>query len=477
MEPVIGLEVHAQLNTRTKLFCACPAGGSVEPNTHICEICTGQPGALPRLNGRAVELAAKATLALGGQVNGYSLFARKNYFYPDLPNGFQTSQLDPPIGTGGSLSVAAGDGGRKAIRLNRIHMEDDAGKCVHDEKRDRTLIDLNRAGVPLIEIVTEPDLSSSREAMEFLKTLHSLLVRLEVTKGRLEEGEFRCDVNISLKPKGSSVLGVRGEIKNLNSFKFVGQAIDYEIRRQSALYESGGRVEQQTLHFDHLKGETRALRSKEEAHDYRYFPQPDLPPVLVSRVKLREIVQSLPPPADTIKESYKELGLKEDTVTALLDRPGAQAYFEEAFKRFPEAKRLGTLMVELFLPALRQSGTDPQSAVMGPAKLAALARLMSDGVLTKKAAYDLFPELFETGADPRQLVEARGLSRVRDESTLQGWIMEVIAGHPEEVKKYLAGQTKILSFLVGQLMRLSRGTADPQKASASLTQALEDLRS
>jgi aspartyl-tRNA(Asn)/glutamyl-tRNA(Gln) amidotransferase subunit B len=475
MEPVIGLEVHAQLNTRTKLFCACPTSGSLEPNTNICEVCTGQPGALPRLNEKAVELAAVATLALGGQVNGYSLFARKNYFYPDLPNGFQTSQLDPPIGVGGSLAVTADDGGEKLVRLNRIHMEDDAGKCIHDEKRDRTLVDLNRAGIPLIEIVTEPDLSSSREAMDFLKKLHNLLVRLEVTKGRLEEGEFRCDVNISLKPVGSSVLGVRGEIKNLNSFRFVGQAIDYEIRRQSALYEAGLSVEQQTLHFDHIKGETRALRSKEEAHDYRYFPQPDLPPVLVSPVKLRELSESLPPTAESVRARYQEMGLKDTTINTFLEKPGLQNYFETAFKHYPEAKRLVTLIIELFLPACRQQGTEPALAAMTPAHLAKLARLIDDGKISKKAAYDLFPELFASGADPEETVSQRGLGQVADQAALDGWILEVITANPEEVKKYLGGQEKILSFLVGQLMKKSQGQADPKAASGALKAALDLL--
>ena len=316
MEPVIGLEIHAQLKTRTKLFCDCPTAPADQPNTNICEIFTGQPGALPRMNAKALELAAKAGLALGSTVNLKSLFSRKNYFYPDLPNGFQTSQLDPPICSGGFMAIG-GPEREKVIRLNRIHLEDDAGKNIHDERRGRTLVDLNRAGTPLIEIVTEPDLSSSAEAVEFMKKLHALLVRLEVTEGRLEEGEFRCDVNVSLKPKGATELGVRGEIKNLNSFRHVGQAIDYEIKRQSAVYASGGTVRQETLHFDPARHETRVLRTKEEAHDYRYFPQPDLPPIEVKPETLALLRESIPEPVEATLARLSSMGLKDDQARLL----------------------------------------------------------------------------------------------------------------------------------------------------------------
>ncbi|MDR2140645.1 MAG: Asp-tRNA(Asn)/Glu-tRNA(Gln) amidotransferase subunit GatB [Deltaproteobacteria bacterium] len=471
LEPVIGLEVHAQLNTRTKLFCACPTSPAEEPNTYICEVCAGHPGALPRLNDKAVELATKAIVALGGQVNAYSLFSRKNYFYPDLPNGFQTSQLDPPVGSGGGLRLTLPTGTEKYIRLNRIHLEDDAGKCVHDEKRDRTLVDLNRAGTPLIEIVTEPDLSSSREAVDFLKKLRNLLVRLEVTRGRLEEGEFRCDVNISLKPQGSPTLGVRTEIKNLNSFRFVGQAIDYEIRRQTGLYESGQAVEQQTLHFDHLKAETRPLRSKEEAHDYRYFPQPDLPPVRVSPELLATVEKSLPLSLEALTSHYQSLGLKAEVMENIINHHGAPTYFEETLKIFPDPKRLGTLMTELFLPACRQAGLEPGQALLRPAHLAKLAQLLAEGQLGKRAAYEIFPDLFASGSNPETLIQAKGLALVSDSAALSDWARAVVAAHPAEVAKYQAGQKKILSFLVGQVMRQSHGAADPQKA----TQALEAL--
>ncbi|MDR0549129.1 MAG: Asp-tRNA(Asn)/Glu-tRNA(Gln) amidotransferase subunit GatB [Deltaproteobacteria bacterium] len=475
LEPVIGLEVHAQLNTRTKLFCSCPAGGEALPNENVCEVCSGQPGALPRLNAKAVELAAKAVLALDGEVSPFSLFSRKNYFYPDLPNGFQTSQLDPPVGLGGGLTLTLANGQEKFVRLNRIHMEDDAGKCLHDEKRDKTLIDLNRAGTPLIEIVTEPDLSSSVEAIDFLKKLHNLLVRLEVTRGRLEEGEFRCDVNISLKPVGSPTLGVRTEIKNLNSFRFVGQAIEFEIHRQTAIYAAGGQVDQETLHFDSLKGETRPLRTKEEAHDYRYFPQPDLPPVIVEPELIARLKESLPLPIEKINERYQNMGLQEDFIASLTAWPSALNYFEEALTFYPGPKRVAVLMTELFFPAARQNNLEPSETLLRPAHLAKLARFIDEGRVSKNVAYDIFGDLFASGSDPEIVIKAKGLSLVTDEEAITAWAREVIEAHPLEAQKYNNGQTKVLSFLVGQVMRKSQGTADPKSVSLALRQILFEL--
>ncbi|MDR2350785.1 MAG: Asp-tRNA(Asn)/Glu-tRNA(Gln) amidotransferase subunit GatB [Deltaproteobacteria bacterium] len=467
MEPVIGLEIHAQLNTRTKLFCACPTEFGAVPNTNVCEVCTGQPGALPRMNGKALELAAKAGLALGSAVNRESLFSRKNYFYPDLPNGFQTSQLDPPICQGGSLTLELGDGTEKTVRLNRIHMEDDAGKCLHDEKRGLSLVDLNRAGTPLIEIVTEPDLSSASEAVNFLKKLHALLVRLGVTKGRMEEGEFRCDVNISLKPKGSPVLGTRAEIKNLNSFKFVGQAIEYEIERQTGVYGRGGSVSQETLHFDSEKGETRSLRSKEEAHDYRYFPQPDLPPVEISGELLARLRETLPPTPEEAKKRLVALGLKPRQAELLLERPGAPEYFHEAHKIDDDAPRIYSLMEELFLPACQKEGLDPSDSLFAPPKLAALAKLLRDGTVGRRKAQELFPDFFAKGSDPSEAVRSGNLSQITDPSELLPMVEKVAGAFEKEAKKFLSGEEKILSFLVGQVMKESRGRACP-KTSAEL---------
>ncbi|MDR1166925.1 MAG: Asp-tRNA(Asn)/Glu-tRNA(Gln) amidotransferase subunit GatB [Deltaproteobacteria bacterium] len=468
LEPVIGLEIHAQLLTRTKLFCACPTEFGAEPNSNICEVCSGQPGALPRMNGKALELAATAGLALGSRVNSRSLFSRKNYFYPDLPNGFQTSQLDPPICEGGSLSFRTADGGTKSARLNRVHLEDDAGKCVHDEKRGVSLVDLNRAGTPLIEIVTEPDLSSSYEAMEFLKKLHALLVFLKVTEGRMEEGEFRCDVNISLRPRGSSQLGVRGEIKNLNSFKFVGQAIEYEIVRQTALYERGEPVLQETLHFDSRKGETRSLRSKEEAHDYRYFPQPDLPPVVVPEATIEALRRGLPESPERARERLVALGLREAQIALLLERVEFLEYFDQALAQGGESGKIASLMEELFLPQCQKEGISPLEAPMKPAFLASLAKILASGAVGRRKIQELFGELYLSGRDPAALLEAKGASQISDEGALREIVAGVIAKFPQDARKYAAGEEKVLSFLVGKVMKESGGRANPQKAAELL---------
>lgn len=469
LEPVIGLEIHTQLNTATKLFCSCPASSGDEANSHICEICTAQPGALPRLNSKAVELAALAGLTLGCRVSETSIFSRKNYFYPDLPAGFQTSQLDPPICLGGSLEIGAG----KSIRLNRIHLEDDAGKCTHDEQRGQTLVDLNRAGTPLIEIVTEPDLGSAEEAMEFLRKLHGILVRIGVTLGRLEEGEFRCDVNISLKPKGSTVLGTRCEIKNLNSFRHAGQAIEYEIARQTSLYAAGGEVLQETRLFDPVRLETRSLRSKEEAHDYRYFPQPDLPPVSVSPELLERLKAAMPELPDQIRARLTAQGLTGEQTAVLLDRRQAVEYYDEMLKAGGDPKRAATLIVELFLPACQREGIDPFESKLPPSSLAALGRLMADNTLSRRAAYDLFPELFDRGGDPAELAKNKGVLQVSDSGAITALAAEVIAAYPGEAQKYRDGQEKILSFFVGQVMKKSKGAANPKLAGEVLVDLLK----
>ncbi|MCL2029197.1 MAG: Asp-tRNA(Asn)/Glu-tRNA(Gln) amidotransferase subunit GatB [Deltaproteobacteria bacterium] len=465
LEPVIGLEIHVQLKTASKLFCPCPTDTGAEPNTRICEICTAQPGALPRLNARAVELAVRAGLGLGAQINETSIFARKSYFYPDLPAGFQNTQWDPPLCRGGGLELPG-----RFIRLNRIHLEDDAGKCLHDEKRGQTLVDLNRAGTPLIEIVTEPDFRASGEAVDFLKKLHALLVRLEVTAGRMEEGEFRCDVNISLRPQGAAALGPRSEIKNLNSFRHAGQAIEYEIVRQSGLCERGQRVEPETRLFDPGREETRALRGKEEAHDYRYFPQTDLPPVVVGPELLARIKAEMPrlPQAAELEA----LGLTAEQAAIILDRRGALEYFERALTFLGEPKRLATLMLELLLPAVQKG--NPLDCACGPEVLASLARLMAEDALSRRAAYGLFPELFQRGGDPQALARARGLLQISEAGDLEPLARELVAAHPEEARRYREGQEKLLSFFVGRLMRQSGGAANPKLAGEILARLLKE---
>jgi len=470
LEAVIGLEIHTQLKTATKMFCSCPTAPGAEPNTQICEVCTGQPGALPRLNARAVELAVRAGLALGARVSETSVFSRKNYFYPDLPSGFQNSQMDPPICRGGGLDLP--DYGRH-IRLNRIHLEDDAGKCLHDEQRGQTLVDLNRAGAPLIEIVTEPDFRSAGEVMDFLKKLHAILVRLEVTAGRLEEGEFRCDVNVSIRPRGAETLGLRSEIKNLNSFRHVGQAVEYEIVRQGGLCERGEEIRQETRLFDPARQETRTLRGKEEAHDYRYFPQPDLPPVLVPAELLARIKAEMPPLPEVVRAELLALGLTEEQAALLLERRGAVEYFKAALTFLDDPKRLATLMVELLLPAAHKEGLSPLDCACGPGVLAALASLLARETLSRRVAYDLFPELFARGGDPEALARDRGLFQISESVTLETLARGLIAAHPEEARRYREGQEKLLSFFVGQLMRQSRGAANPKLAGEILARLLK----
>ena len=470
MQPVIGLEIHTHLQINTKLFCSCPSHGE-EPNDCICEGCAGFPGALPRINEKAIELAVRAGLALGCTINEHSVFARKSYFYPDLPGGFQTSQLDPPICVGGGLTIDD-----IFIHLNRIHLEDDAGKCVHDEQRGQTLIDLNRSGAALIEIVTEPEFHSSTQVVNFLKKLHAILVHTGVTKGRMEEGEFRCDVNISLRPRGESRLGTRAEVKNLNSFRHVAQAIEYEILRQGSLYANGQSFSQETRLFDPVKQETRTLRSKENALDYRYFPQSDLPPVIANADLVARVKSQMPELPEQIKERLLGLGLNSEQVEVLLDRRGAVDYFDQAAaaKTSTEPQRLATLMLELLLPACQKEEILPTASKMKPAALASLGRLMADNAINRRVAYNLFPELFENGGDPEELAKAKGLMQISDTGAISQMATEIIAAHPEEARKYREGQEKIMSFFVGQLMRQSQGAANPKMAGEMLAKLLKN---
>ena len=468
---VIGLEIHTQLKTRSKLFCACPTGAGAEPNSQICPVCSGQPGALPHTNQKAIELATKAGLALGCQISPVSIFSRKNYFYPDLPAGFQTSQLDPPICLGGGLEIELANGTKKNIRLNRIHLEDDAGKCLHGRSGE-SYIDLNRAGTPLIEIVTEPDFRSAEEVTQFLKKLHSIVVFLDISEGRMEEGEFRCDVNISLMPEGADQFGTRCEVKNLNSFRHAALAIDYEERRQRDLLESGQLVLQQTRLFDPDAMETRSLRSKEEAMDYRYFPQPDLPPVTVSAELLAKIKAEMPMLPQEAMARFEALGLTVEQSQLLIDRRGAAVYFDAALKEFNDPKRLATLMAELFLPACQKAEILPAEAKMTAENLAALAKLMADDTLNRRTAYELFPELFTEGENPKKLAEAKGLMQISDATALKSMAQEILAKHQKEVDEFKAGKEKVMGFFVGQMMKASKGRANPQIISEVLKELL-----
>lgn len=469
-EAVIGLEVHVQLKTASKLFCSCPTAFGAGPNEQVCEICSGMPGALPRLNEKAVELAAKAGLALDCTVNAFSLFSRKNYFYPDLPDGYQTSQFDPPICEHGHLDVAIGGESRR-IGITRIHLENDAGKCVHGQ--GVTLVDLNRAGTPLIEIVSEPDIRSAEEAAEYMRRIHAILVTIGATDGNMEEGSLRCDANVSLRPKGATEFGTRTEIKNLNSFRNVQKAIEYEIGRQEDCLEDGEAIVQETRLFDSVKQVTQAMRTKEDAHDYRYFPNPDLPPVLVTAEQLEQWQGELPElPVPRIKrfmEQYRLTG--EDAANLVSDKASAD-YFEACVAICGQPKRVAGLMQGELLRECSAAGISPKDAKMTPERLAELAVMIEKGVVSSRMAHEIFPELFATGVSPEALAKERGLVQVSDQDELEGVVDAVLAENPSEVEGYRGGKTKLMSFFVGQVMRKTKGKANPALVNELLTQKL-----
>ena len=470
-EAVIGLEIHAQLKTASKLFCSCPTSFGEEPNQNVCEVCSGMPGALPRLNAKAVELAAKAGLALNCTVNETSTFSRKNYFYPDLPNGYQTSQFTPPICEHGFLFVGD-EANQKKIGITRIHLEDDAGKCVHGQA-GKTYVDLNRAGTPLIEIVSEPDLRNAEDAAQLMRQIHAILVYLDVTDGNMEEGSMRCDANVSIRPKGDTALYTRTEIKNLNSFRNIQRAIESEIERQIACHEDGIEIVQETRLFDSVKQVTQSMRSKEDAHDYRYFPNPDLPPVIVSPNSLEAIQKTLPELPEARKNRLMaDYGLNDEDAVVITAERDIADYFEEAIKHGAPAKRLTALMRTEFLRECAQAGIGPFASKMTPYLLAELAQIVEKGTISTRMAHDIFPELFEKGVSPEKLATERGLVQVSDAGELEGIVQGVLAANPDEVEAFKGGKDKLMSFFVGQIMRQTKGKANPALVSELLKKHL-----
>ncbi len=470
-EAVIGLEVHAQLRTESKLFCSCSTAFGAEPNEHVCELCGGMPGAVPRLNEKAVELAAKAGFALDCTVNESSIFSRKNYFYPDLPGGYQTSQFAPPICEHGRLDVTV-NGQTRRIGITRIHLEDDAGKCVHGQG-GVTLVDLNRAGTPLIEIVSEPDIRSAEEAAEYMRQIHAILVCIGATDGNMEEGSLRCDANVSVRPRGETRLGTRAEIKNLNSFRNVQKAVEYEISRQLACLEDGVALVQETRLFDSVKQVTQSMRTKEDAHDYRYFPNPDLPPVLVSAEQMARWRKELPElPAPRAARFVKDYGLSADDAASLVSDRAAADYFEAAVAVYNQPRRLAGLMQGELLRECAAGGVSPAEAKMTPAALAELAALIDKGLISARMAHDIFPELFESGAAPEAFVTERGLAQVSDAGELEGMVDAVLAENPAEAQACKGGKTKLLSFFVGKIMQKTKGKANPALVNELLTKKL-----
>jgi aspartyl-tRNA(Asn)/glutamyl-tRNA(Gln) amidotransferase subunit B len=478
-QPVIGLEVHSQLLTRSKIFCGCSTAFGAAPNTHVCPVCLGLPGVLPALNAEVVELAVRTGLALGCTVNARSIFARKNYFYPDLPKGYQVSQYELPICSGGEVTIGAG-AEERAVKLVRIHMEEDAGKNLHDVSPDGSSgVDLNRAGVPLLEIVSEPDLFSVDEAIDYLKALRAILMALGVNDGNLQEGSFRCDANVSVMPKGSKTLGTRCELKNMNSFRFLRSAIEYEIARQVELIEDGGKVVQETRLYDPERNETRPMRSKEEAHDYRYFPEPDLPPVVVDEATIARARAALPELPRARAARYRTaLGLSAYDAGLLVADPAVAAFFDLAVEAAgggaERAKKVANWLNGDVARLANETGLAPAEWKLTPAKLAATLRLVDAGTIGGPGAKAVVEEVFRSGGEPEEIVRAKGLAQVSDEGAVEAVVDRVIAASPGEVEKYRGGRKNLLGFFVGQVMKELRGKGNPAVVNAVVRRKLGD---
>ena len=471
-ETVIGLEVHAQLRTKSKIWCSCSTQFGAKPNANTCPVCTGMPGTLPVLNKRAVEYAAKMALAVECTINKRSVFARKNYFYPDLPMGYQISQFELPVAEHGKVVITTSKG-EKVIGITRIHMENDAGKSIHSDTENASFVDLNRAGVPLIEIVSEPDMRSPEEAVAYLKVLRAILIYLEICDGNMEEGSFRCDANISLRPVGQKELGTRTELKNMNSFRNVERALNYEIERQRDLLDDGEVVIQQTRLFDTAKGVTLPMRGKEEANDYRYFPDPDLRPLIFEDAWLEKWRAEMPElPLQRRERFVREYNLPAYDADALTADKGLADYFEKTVKLYPQAKKVSNWIMSELLKLLNETKTDIRECSFTPEHLAKLVKLVDDGLISGKIAKKVFGELFEEGRDPEEYVKAKGMIQISDTSSIEGYVDEVIAESPDEVARFKGGEKKLTGFFVGQIMKKSRGKANPGLVNKLLAQKL-----
>ncbi len=477
-EVVIGLETHAQLSTRSKIFSGAPTAFGAEPNTQACAIDLALPGVLPVLNRGAVERAIRFGLAVGATIAERSIFARKNYFYPDLPKGYQISQYEVPMVQGGALSFVVtpklGEPYVKTVRLARAHLEEDAGKSLHEDYHGMSGIDLNRAGTPLLEIVSEPDLRSSAEAVAYAKALHTLVVWLDICDGNMQEGSFRCDANVSVRPAGESKFGTRCEIKNLNSFRFLQAAIDYEVRRQIELLEDGGTVVQETRLYDPVRDETRGMRSKEEAMDYRYFPDPDLLPLEVSREWIDAVARELPELPGAMRERFvRDYGLPEYDAQTLTASRSLAAYFEAVAGAVADKKAASNWVMGEVSAALNDAGIAIDDAPVSAAQLAGLINRVLDGTINNKTAKDVFAALWRReGASADEIIDARGLRQISDAGALERVIDEVLAANARSVEEFRAGKEKAFNALVGQCMRATRGRANPQQINEILRRKL-----
>ncbi|HLK49946.1 MAG TPA: Asp-tRNA(Asn)/Glu-tRNA(Gln) amidotransferase subunit GatB [Bryobacteraceae bacterium] len=474
-EPVIGLEVHVQLATATKIFCGCPTGFGAPPNTNVCPVCLGMPGALPVLNHAAVELAIKAALALNCTVRRESRFARKNYFYPDLPKGYQISQYDQPLAEHGHVDVVAA-GNPKRIGITRIHMEDDAGKSIHDGFKDSdrySYVDLNRSGTPLIEIVSEPDMRSSEEAYAYLTLVKEVLQFVEVSTCDMEKGHLRCDANVSVRLRGAEKFGTKAEVKNLNSFRFLREALDYEISRQVAVLESGGRVVQETRLYNPDTGETAGMRSKEEAHDYRYFPEPDLVPLRVSAEWLDRVRATLPELPEARRARFiSEYGLREYDAEVLTQSRAAGEFFETAARVSGDPKMAANWVMGDLMGMLKAENKEIADSPVAASDLGDLLKRIASGELSGKLAKEVFAKMFASGEAPGPIIEREGLKQISDTGALEKVLADVIAGNPRQVEQYKGGKTTVLNFLVGQVMKATRGQANVAVVTDLLKQKL-----
>ena len=471
-EVVIGVEVHAQLRTQSKLFCSCGTVFGIEPNAQTCPVCLGMPGSLPVLNRLAVDMAIRVGLALQCTIRTDNHFARKNYFYPDLPKGYQISQYEEPICENGWLEIESTPH-LKRIRIRRAHLEEDAGKNIHHPKSHDSYVDLNRTGTPLLEIVTEPDMCSGEDVDAYLRSLRDILMYLEVCDGNMEEGNLRCEPNISLRPIGTHDFGTKVELKNINSFRFVRDAIEYEVSRQTQVLSSGGTIHQETRLWDEVQGQTVVMRSKEEAHDYRYFPDPDLLPLHLDQAMIDAVKETLPElPGARKKRFLLDYELPESDATILTSSKALADYFEACVERFSFPKTVSNWVKGELLHELHAHGVSAQESAIKPEQLVRLLRLVEAETISLKAAREIFSELYTSGKDPEALIQEKGLSQVSDEEALMSFIREVIANHPVQVRQYQDGKEAVLGFFVGQVMKASKGKANPGKVNALLKTAL-----
>lgn len=478
-EAVIGLEVHTELQTTTKIFCGCKTSFGAEPNTNVCPVCLGLPGVLPVLNKRVLEFAVRAGLALNCEISRFSKFDRKNYYYPDLPKNFQTSQFDLPICERGHLDIEV-NGEKKQIRITRAHMEEDAGKLVHHgtsiTDSDYSLVDYNRTGTPLLEIVTEPDMRSAKEAVAYLEKMRAILQYIGISDCRMEEGSLRCDANVSVRPVGQKELGTKTEIKNINSFKGVEKAIEYEALRQAEILEDGGKIIQETRTWDEKEGVTKSMRTKEEANDYRYFPEPDLAPFTVSEEYIEDIRKTLPELPDERRERYiANFGLSSTDAQYMTNDKDTSDYFEKVVAAGADPKASVNWIMGEFASQLSNAGIEIAKAPVTPENLAKLLALIAKGAISGKIAKKVFAEMWKDGADPEEIVKAQGLVQISDTGALKELVVKVIANNPKAVEDFKAGKKKAVGALVGQIMKETKGKANPKVINELLNDELKKL--